>query len=153
MYLRPGLAEEVAGDPRIVASLKEALRSAPGVDGVLVGKLLENQSGASPSQSAAFARSYVADRSGDLTVIYRPYWVDDETGTSHGTPNDYDARVPLFLFGKGIAAGEYLNAASPTDVAPTLAFLVGVTLPHVDGRVLTEAITSDIHPACTSSAR
>jgi len=49
VYLRPGLAEEVAGDPRIVASLNEAVRSVPGADGVLVGKLLENQSGAMPA--------------------------------------------------------------------------------------------------------
>jgi hypothetical protein len=42
--------------------------------------------------------------------------------------------------GKGIAKGEYLAAATPTDVAPTLAFLANVTLPHPFGRVLTEAI-------------
>jgi predicted AlkP superfamily pyrophosphatase or phosphodiesterase len=88
-----------------------------------------------------------------LTVLYRPYWIDDETGTSHGTPYGYDSRVPLFLFGKGIAAGEYLESASPTDIAPTLAFLAGVTLPRVDGRVLTEGLSSDIRPARTSSAR
>ena len=49
--------------------------------------------------------------------------------------------VPLLLIGKGIAKGEYLGAVSPTDVAPTLAFLANVTLPHPNGRVLTEALT------------
>jgi len=42
--------------------------------------------------------------------------------------------------GKGIAAGEYLEPASPTDVAPTLAFLSGITLPRAQGRVLREAL-------------
>jgi hypothetical protein len=48
--------------------------------------------------------------------------------------------VPVVLMGKGIARGQYLNQASPTDIAPTLAFLAGVTLPQATGRVLTEAL-------------
>jgi arylsulfatase A-like enzyme len=60
-------------------------------------------------------------------------------------------RVPLFLFGKGIAAGEYLDTVSPTDVAPTLAFLAGITLPRSDGRVLLEAIAREIRPMHPSS--
>jgi hypothetical protein len=54
---------------------------------------------------------------------------------------------------KGIAAREYLESASPTDIAPALAFLAGVTLPRVDGRVLAEGLSGDIRPARTSSAR
>jgi carboxypeptidase-like protein len=59
----------------------------------------------------------------------------------------------------GVPAGQhtilisYLGAASPIDIAPTLAFLSGVTLPRPDGRVLTEALSSDTHPAHTTSAR
>jgi len=153
VYLRPGLAERVASDPRIIASLNEAVRLVPGIDGLLVGEALENRSFVPTDRAAPFARSHVAGRSGDLTVLYRPYWIDDETGTSHGTPYGYDSRVPLFLFGKGIAAGEYLESASPTDVAPTLAFLAGITLPRVDGRVLTEALSNSLRPASTASAR
>jgi len=44
------------------------------------------------------------------------------------------------FMGAGIAKGEYLMRVSPTDVAPTLAFLAGVTLPLTSGRVLSEAI-------------
>jgi hypothetical protein len=46
------------------------------------------------------------------------------------------------LMGAGIAKGDYLTPASPTDVAPTLAFLAGVTLSRAQGRVLTEAIAA-----------
>jgi arylsulfatase A-like enzyme len=60
--------------------------------------------------------------------------------TTHGSSYGFDTRVPLLLMGKGIAPGEYLEPASPADVAPTLAFLAGVTLPGAQGRVLTEAL-------------
>ena len=33
--------------------------------------------------------------------------------------------LPLLLMGKGIVPGEYLQPASPTDIAPTLALLAG----------------------------
>jgi phosphoglycerol transferase MdoB-like AlkP superfamily enzyme len=58
----------------------------------------------------------------------------------HGSHNEYDARVPLILMGKGITPGEYATPVSPADIAPTLAFLAGVKLPKAQGRVLTEAI-------------
>lgn len=46
----------------------------------------------------------------------------------------------MILFGQGIKKGEYLQPAAPIDLAPTLAFLTGITLPEATGRVLTEAL-------------
>src|SRR5262249_42323721 len=88
------------------------------------------------------ARGFFPARSGDLMVVPRPYWIVQAAGTSHGTGHGYDTRVPLLLMGAGIAPGQYLAPASPTDVAPTLAFLAGVTLSRPHGRVLTEALAS-----------
>ena len=88
------------------------------------------------------ARSYYAGRSGDLMIVLRQYWLFESTGASHGTPFEHDVRVPLFLMGKGIVPGEYLGAASPADIAPSLAFLAGITLPRPQGRVLSEAMKS-----------
>jgi predicted AlkP superfamily pyrophosphatase or phosphodiesterase len=150
VYLQPGLVEKVRSNSAMLASLTTAVRSVPGVDGLLVGETLE-QVPLAADPHALFARSHLASRSGDLTVVYQLYWVDSETGTSHGTPYGYDVRVPLFLFGKGIAGGEYLEAASPTDIAPTLAFLAGITLPRSDGRVLLEAVTTEAHAMHASS--
>jgi hypothetical protein len=46
----------------------------------------------------------------------------------------------MLLFGYGIKKGEYLDQTAPIDLAPTLAFLTGITLPDAMGRVLSEAL-------------
>ena len=84
--------------------------------------------------------SYYEGRSGQVKFLGRPYWLAAQTTSTHGTGHRYDTRVPLLLFGYGIRKGEYLAPSAPIDVAPTLAFLVGVTLPDAMGRVLTEAL-------------
>jgi hypothetical protein len=46
----------------------------------------------------------------------------------------------VVLIGPGIRPGEYLQPATPADIAPTFAWFAGITLPRADGRVLREAI-------------
>ena len=46
----------------------------------------------------------------------------------------------MILLGHGIKAGRYAEVASPADIAPTLAHVIGVRLPKAEGRVLREAL-------------
>jgi arylsulfatase A-like enzyme len=64
----------------------------------------------------------------------------ENEATQHGTFHDYDRRVPLLLRGNSIRPGRFRTAATPADIAPTLAHLAGVALPKADGRVLREAL-------------
>ncbi len=59
---------------------------------------------------------------------------------THGSPYDYDQRVPVILYGEGISPGVREEPATPADLAVTVASLVGVQLPSPDGRVLTGAL-------------
>ncbi len=140
VYLKAGAADALAAHPSALRHVRAALAAIPGVDGLFTAAELEATSPTEPGLRGRFARSHFAGRSGDLTVVFRPYWLDDETGTSHGTPYSYDARVPLILMGAGIGGGDYRTTAAPVDIAPTLAHLAGITLPRTDGRVLAEAI-------------
>jgi hypothetical protein len=86
-------------------------------------------------------RGFNARRSGDLEIILEPYWMRQAQGTTHGTPYNYDAHIPLILMGPRVRAGEYAEAVALNDLAPTLATLVGVEIPAGSvGRVLTEAL-------------
>ncbi len=126
----------------------ETILSQPGVAGVYRAEDLDVGDKSLFQTKTAFTEGYFSGRSGDLFVVPKPYWILDGTkvgeprdyGTSHGTPYNYDQRVPVLLMGFGIRQGEYLDAATPADVAPTLAALTGVTLATRDGRVLAEAL-------------
>ncbi len=80
-------------------------------------------------------RSVRADRSGDVFVITKPDVLlhDKVPGTSHGSPWDYDARVPLAFWGKGVKPGRVNAPAAVIDLAPTMARLLGFDYPPARG--------------------
>jgi predicted AlkP superfamily pyrophosphatase or phosphodiesterase len=128
-------AERVAG---------EAALTVPGVARYFTRTQLLN---GAVSQSDAVARrvmhGYNARRSGDLVVIAEPfkYLADYVAVATHGTPYSYDTHVPLIIMGGGVAPGRYKTPATPADIAPTLAMLLGVQPPSsATGRVLVEAL-------------
>jgi len=92
---------------------------------------------------------YYPQRSGDVIIVFEPYNIlfdlpDDPTDplstATHGSPYSYDTHVPLIIMGRDFAGGRYLQAATPADIAPTLANLLGVQAPSCSGgRVLSEA--------------
>jgi len=67
----------------------------------------------------------------------RPGWVWGGTPghADHGTTNDDDANVPIAFLGPGIRAGVFPDTVRTVDIAPTLAQLLGITVPSkIDGR-------------------
>jgi arylsulfatase A-like enzyme len=140
IYLSAAAWSRAKGDAPTVARLKAELGKVDGVGRVYVADELQaNRFDADPI-GRSLALGFDKERSGDIEVAVKPYWIIAEAGAMHGTRNEYDARVPLILMGKGITPGEYAAPVSPADIAPTLAYLAGVKLPKAQGRVLTEAV-------------
>lgn len=81
-------------------------------------------------------------RSGDVIVVYEPFrYLDTTIPVTHGSPYSYDTHVPLLIMGTSFRAGRYLEAAAPSDLAPTLAAVLRVQAPSNSvGRVLTECL-------------
>ncbi len=79
--------------------------------------------------------SYFPGRQSPLAVRQAPrvVFMDDpnKMGTDHGTPYTYDRRVPVILSGPGVRRGRYAQPIDPRDIAPTLAFLLGVPPPDM----------------------
>jgi predicted AlkP superfamily pyrophosphatase or phosphodiesterase len=142
VYFVPGVFDRLRQDPVTYAELEKALLSVPGVARVLRQDRLSDAT--SDREMRAAALSHVEDRSGDLILVGKPYWVfgprGESGGTTHGTSHPYDRQVPVIMMGGGIKPGRYAQPASPADIAPTLAHLINVKLPRAEGRVLEEAL-------------
>jgi arylsulfatase A-like enzyme len=138
VYFDNGVYERLSQNPRAMAAVIETIRTSDGVASV---HRKEELSRLDPL-TRPLALSYYEGRNGDMKITTRPYWIASPSTATHGTGHRYDTRVPVMLFGYGIKKGEYIEPVSPIDIAPTLAFLAGVTLPDPMGRVLTEALTT-----------
>lgn len=94
-------------------------------------------------KSDVVRRSYYPGRSGDLVIVPKRnvLFTDYPGGTSHGTPYDYDTHVPVIFWGPSFRAGTYRDKAWVADLAPTLAQVLGVAFPPIEGsKVRAEAL-------------
>ncbi len=87
--------------------------------------------------------SYHPLRSGDIVVALKPRITpiaDPTRGyvATHGSFWDYDRRVPILFWRKGMTSFEQPLAVETVDIAPTLAATIGMKLaaPDIDGRCL-----------------
>jgi predicted AlkP superfamily pyrophosphatase or phosphodiesterase len=99
--------------------------------------------------AAAVERSFHPDRSGDVLLVTKPYYFwstkygGQPTGTTHGTPYEYDQNVPLMIAGPGVRVGEYSRYVDMADLAPTLAALLKINAPAAcEGRAIPEVTDS-----------
>ncbi len=89
--------------------------------------------------------SYYKGRSGDMIVMLKPRVTPIPLSVAagnyiatHGSPWDYDRRVPMLFWRKGMAPFEQPNSVETVDILPTLAGLIGLSIPRneIDGRCL-----------------
>ena len=147
--------EKLRKKPEALDAIIRAIEATPGVLRVFRPEELHPLPQTPDLILRAASLSYVPGRSGDLIVALNPYWIFSNTpndGTTHGSANSYDQRVPLIFYGAGIHPGIFLNTASPADIAPTLAYLCGITLARVDGHLLTEAVAPNSQTSAPARA-
>lgn len=91
--------------------------------------------------------SFHPQRSGDILFALRPNVTpitDTDAATpgryvaTHGSVWDYDRRVPMLFWRKGLAGFEQPNPVMTVDILPTLAALIGLPIDsaRIDGRCL-----------------
>ncbi|MCE2842439.1 MAG: alkaline phosphatase family protein [Novosphingobium sp.] len=88
--------------------------------------------------------SFMAERSGDVVVVLNravtpiPEPVLGAYVATHGSVWDYDRRVPMLFWRKGMTGFEQPNPVETVDIAPTLAAVIGLRLDDgaFDGRCL-----------------
>ncbi len=98
--------------------------------------------------------SYDPERSGDLLVLLKPRVTTIQSPApgyveTHGSPWDYDRRVPILFWRKGMTGFEQPLSVETVDIMPTLAATIGLPVSGQDGRCL----DLDPGPADTCAAR
>jgi len=139
VYFLPGMFEKLTSNKSAIEAVIKAADSQPGIGHAFRADELGGGATSKDSDLRAAALSYVAGRSGDLVVSPKAGWMIGSNGTTHGSANADDQRVPILLYGSGIKPGKYEDIASPADVSPTLADVCGITLPRAQGTVLRHA--------------
>lgn len=148
VYFTPGTYDRLKAEPEAWRAVLHTMLNLPGVAAVYRAEELENRPSTLSPMGIVQSNSFFLSRSGDLTIVLKPYWILDyskpgkprDYGATHGGPYAYDRRVPVLFMGFGIQPGEYFEAITPADIAPTLAAFCGITLLAPDGHVLAEAL-------------
>ncbi|WNO54826.1 alkaline phosphatase family protein [Stakelama saccharophila] len=133
---------------KVLAAAVQRYRADPQVAAVFTRKDLEQVAIAhTPPVTWSLAEraraSFDPNRSGDLIVMLKPRItpIPDPTGgyvATHGSIWDYDRRVPILFWRKGMAGFEQPLGVETVDIMPSLAALVDLPLARgdVDGRCL-----------------
>jgi predicted AlkP superfamily pyrophosphatase or phosphodiesterase len=140
VYLAAGVADRVRSRPGLIQTVKAALLATGGVERVFWGDELTGSIATADPFLDAWRLSYVSGRSGDFILVPKRNWVPLRDGTTHGSPYEYDQRVPIVFYGAGVRAGRYASTATPADIAPTLAAMAGIRMTQAEGWVLRDAI-------------
>ncbi len=124
----------------LATTLAESARREPGVTRVYTPRSLR----AAPltDETAGRWRRTLPDGYGWLicaSIAPGDVWGAETGWTTHGTTNPDDVIVPIVFMGKGIIPGLHGRAVRTTDIAPTLAVLLGLQpLEPLDGRRIPE---------------
>lgn len=143
-YLNHTLIEEKEADYEDVLEATIAyLKKVDGVDKVF--EYADMQEAMLPKDlKEQFINGYYASRCGDVLVVLKPGYIDDEydgKGTTHGIWSPYDAHIPLLFYGNGIVKGKTFEKVYMTDIAPTLSGLLHIQMPSgCIGNVIEDAI-------------
>jgi hypothetical protein len=86
--------------------------------------------------------SYYQKRSGDVILYLTPGWVEhSNVGAGEFAEFRYTSHVPLIFYGWKINRVTIPNQVSPTDIAPSIASFLEISLPdNATGVVIPELV-------------
>ncbi len=140
-----------ADQKRLLDAAVAAYRAHPQVEAVFTAKQIAATPlpTAPPNQWSMIERlraSYYPGRSGDFLVILKkditPIVDTSRYIATHGSPWDYDRRVPILFWRPGVTGTTIETPADTVDIMPTLSAMIGLGVPSgsVDGRCLDRVV-------------
>jgi predicted AlkP superfamily pyrophosphatase or phosphodiesterase len=150
---------------RLLAAAVAAYRAHPQVEAVFTGDQIAvtPMPATPPDQWSLIERaraSYYPGRSGDFVVVLKrnitPIADTSRYVATHGSPWDYDRRVPIIFWRPGMAPSTREEPIETVDIMPTLAAQVGLPIASgsIDGKCLaTVAACRVVGPTATERGK
>ena len=115
---------------KVEAALAGWLRQQPGVKAAYTRTELQGREPGDDLGRAVW-KSFHPVRSGDVLFVTAPYHFlsGAMTGTTHGTPHEYDTHVPLLAYGPGVRPGPRRESVTPQAAAAIVSRALGVPPP------------------------
>jgi hypothetical protein len=133
VYLNAAAVRAAGTNPaNVEAALAAWLAKQDGVQAAYTRTQLTADGPAGDDVARIVKQSFFPARSGDVYVLLKPYYLASGklgTGTTHGTPYEYDTHVPLVVYGAGVTPGVHKERVAPLAAAPILAAAAGVAPP------------------------
>ena len=156
IYVDPKLEPKLRA--QVLTEAVAQYRAHPQVAAVFTGEeVMATPSPSGPPESWTLIQrvraSYYPGRSGDFYVSLKPRItpipVPGGAVATHGSIWDYDRRVPILFWRKGMTPFEQPNGVETVDILPTLASVIGLKVDpaQIDGRCL------DLDASAASSCR
>jgi predicted AlkP superfamily pyrophosphatase or phosphodiesterase len=136
-----------ANQARAKTAAVAAYRAHPQVEAVFTKEQLAATASptASPDKWSLIERtraSFDPERSGDFVVLLKrditPISDTRSYAATHGSPWDYDRRVPILFWRRAMTAADHAEAIETVDIMPTLAASIGLPVDpaSIDGKCL-----------------
>jgi hypothetical protein len=135
VYLnRRTLKAHQADQSKVEEALAQWFQQQPGILTAYTRTQLLQGLPESDAMGQCIRRSFHPERSGDVVVVVKPWYImfpSLTTGTTHGTPHPYDTHVPLLVYGPGIhpTAAQAQEEVAPPAVAAIFAEGLGIDPP------------------------
>lgn len=115
---------------KVKASVKEFLLTQDFIRNVYTEEQIQ-ESSPTDFNLQAINRGYDVKQNGELIILFKPAYVEySMTGTTHGSTYSYDTHVPVLFYGWKIKKGESHAKKYITQIAPTLAQKLKITMPN-----------------------
>ena len=141
IYLNPRLVKVSGRSPDVVSGvLARFFNTQPDVDQAFTREELTPDCPVRSELHRRVKRSYYPERCGDVYLVLRPFdlpsdrkpteLLKEDAGTTHGSPHEYDAFVPLIVYGPGVPGGPRSEPVTPQHTAAIFSRFLGIRPPR-----------------------
>ncbi|WP_395686003.1 alkaline phosphatase family protein [Caenimonas koreensis] len=128
---KPLIAQKGVDLDAVAEEARRLLLLEPGFETAYTRKELLSGSRAGARYFEASRKSWHPDVSGEVQFTLKANCMfNSSSASTHGSPHEYDTHVPILVYGpKWVRPGRIDTKVEVTDIAPTLAHLLGVPAP------------------------